>query len=150
MSNTTPEVKYPCGDKTNHQLAELAGLDCVECKYIVTPAADTVMEERECASGCGCANGLTFHDGECVFVPAPVDPAEQQSGCVARIMTLLRSGRTEGGEAITSAKHAASVIERDILSPAPAQQQTQGEKCRCCGKARGGVCGACHCAEVSR
>jgi hypothetical protein len=33
---------------------------------------------------------------------------------------------------------------------APAPQQTQEEKCRECGKARGGVCGACHCTEVRR
>lgn len=38
-----------------------------------------------------------------------------------RILLLLERGRTDGGEVITSSKHAAEVIRRDILNePEPA------------------------------
>lgn len=38
----------------------------------------------------------------------------------ARIVALLRYGRTDGGETITSSKHAAEVIERGDRGPATA------------------------------
>lgn len=41
-----------------------------------------------------------------------------QGEVIAEILALLESGRTSGGETLTSSKHAAAVIRRDIINAA--------------------------------